>query len=499
MTAPAPAESSSARAVRRARSLKQLGACLALFGWLALAGCGGGGGNSETGSGTGQWSVFEDHSALVRTTPAARERTLRELAGLGADTLRIEAKWNELAPAPLARRRPSFDPADPGAYPGFAPYDDLVRRADSKGFRILITLAPEAPRWATAGGQGKSPERANLRPLPAEFAKFAGAVAKRYSGSYKGLPKVQWFSIWNEPNHMLFLKPLAEAPAIYRQLVNAAVPAIRGNGAPDVKVLVGETAPSARAGTSIGPAEFIRRWLCLDAAFQPIKTGDCIDFHKPDVDGYAHHPYGAVGLVPPGDVVNLLAIRRLGTYLDRAAAAGRLPEGLPIYDTEFGLQSNPPDPTVSTTLDEQAELLNEKEEFSHAYPRLRSYAQYLLYDDPVRPGPPAVAWSGFQTGLRFANGGARKPGWNAYRLPIVVHAAGTGVRVWGRVRPGSGIRSVQLERRSGNGFVAAGRRVKTDEGGYFTAALPRQANYRYRAFDEHGNPIATSRVATPGP
>jgi len=89
--------------------------------------------------------------------------------------------------------------------------------------------------------------------------------------------------------------------------------------------------------------------------------------------------------------------------------------------------------------------------------------------------------------------------WNAYRLPIVVHAAGTGVRIWGRVRPGSGIRSVQLERPSGNGFVAAGRRVKTDEGGYFTAALPRQANYRYRAFDEHGNPIATSRVATPGP
>jgi hypothetical protein len=443
--------------------------------------------------------VFEDHSALVRTTPAGRERTLRELQALGADTLRIEAKWNELAPAPLARRRPSFDATDPGAYPGFGPYDDLVRRASSKGFRILLTLAPEAPRWATAGGQGKSPERANLRPLPSEFAKFAGAVAKRYSGSFRQLPRVDWFSIWNEPNHMLFLKPLAEAPVIYRQLVSAAVPAIRDNGASDVKVLVGETAPSARAGTSMGPAEFIQKWLCLDSAFQPIDTGECADFEKPDVDGYAHHPYGAVNLVPPGDVVNLLAIGRLGAYLDKAAAAGRLPDDLPIYDTEFGLQSNPPDPTVSTTLDAQAELLNEKEEFSHGYPRLRSYAQYLLYDDPARPGPPAVAWSGFQTGLRFANGGARKPAWNAYRLPIVAHLAGKGVRIWGRVRPGSGTRSVQLERRTVNGFVSAGECLKTDDDGYFTATRPEQANYRYRAFDGGGKPIGTSREAIPVP
>jgi hypothetical protein len=358
-----------------------------------------------------------------------------------------------------------------------------------------MDLAPEAPRWATVGARGKSPENANLRPIPAEFARFAGAVAKRYSGRYKHLPKVEWFSLWNEPNHMLFLKPLSETPAIYRTLVAAAVPAVRRNGAGDVKILVGETAPSARAATSIGPAEFIRKWLCLDAAFKAIETGDCSGFQKLDVDGYAHHPYGAVDEVPPGDVVNLLAIRRLGAYLDRAAAAGRLPADLPIYDTEFGLQSNPPDPTVSTTLAEQAQFLNEKEEFSHAYPRLRSYAQYLLYDDPVRPGPRDVAWSGFQTGLRFANGGARKPSWNAYRLPIVSHLAGDGVRIWGRVRPGSGARSVQLQRLQIGRFVDSGSRISTDAYGYFTAKRPDQVNYRYRAYDAAGKPIGTSRVA----
>ena len=161
---------------------------LALSLGLPLAGCGGGGGsgNAERSPEPGQWSMFEDHSALVRTTPVRRERTLRELQALGADTLRIEAKWNEIAPAPLARRRPSFDAADPAAYPGFGPYDDLFRRADSKGFRVLLTLAPEAPRWATAGGQGNSPERANLRPARGRVREVRRGRRKTLFGQLPG-------------------------------------------------------------------------------------------------------------------------------------------------------------------------------------------------------------------------------------------------------------------------------------------------------------------------
>jgi hypothetical protein len=41
------------------------------------------------------WSVFEDHTALVRATPAQRQRALNEIRlHMGADTLRIEVKWN---------------------------------------------------------------------------------------------------------------------------------------------------------------------------------------------------------------------------------------------------------------------------------------------------------------------------------------------------------------------------------------------------------------------
>ena len=111
-----------------------------------------------------------------------------------------------------------------------------------------------------------------------------------------------------------------------------------------------------------------------------------------------------------------------------------------------------------------------------------------------------MAWSGFQTGLRFANGGARKPSWNAYRLPIVVHAAGTGVRIWGRVRPGNGTRAVAAGARDA-GAVHAGREARPDGRGRLFQRDPalNSRDYRYRAFDARGNPIGTSRVATPVP
>jgi hypothetical protein len=437
------------------------------------------------------WSIFEDHTALVRNGPVQRERALAELRSLGADTLRVEVKWNEAAPTPTRARRPSFDATDPGAYPGFASYDDLFRRATGMGFRIIADLAPDAPRWATAGGAGYA-ETANLRVDPAAFGEFAAAVARRYSGGYRGLPAISWFSIWNEPNHSLFMKPLADAPERYRAMVKAALPAIRANGTAGAKVLLGETAPSGRAGRSIGPREFIQRLLCLDPGWRPVGSGGCVGFTRFDVDGWAHHPYGPVDAVPAGrDLVNLLAIRRLGFYLDRAAAAGRLPPRLPIYDTEFGLQSNPPDPTVTTTLAKQAEELNRKEELSYRYRRLRSYAQYLLWDDPVRPGPRLVAWSGFQTGLRFTDN-QPKPAWNAYRLPIVVHRVRGGVRIWGRVRPGRGPRTLRLDVLQGGRWRPAGPSFETDSAGYFTARRGAVAAYRFVA-----RSIGISRSATP--
>jgi len=462
--------------------------------WLLIAGCWLVGAAPARAS-KSEWSMFEDHPTLVRSGPGIREQTLETIKGLGADTIRVEVKWAEVAPSPGAKRKPKFTATDPGAYPGFQPYDDLVARAVAKGFRVMLTLAPDAPRWATAGGRGR-----NYKINAKEFAAFARAVGRRYSGNFGGLPAVGYWSIWNEPNHIFFVSPRAQAPRIYRGMVALGVPALRATAPKGAKIFVGELAPVGTATKVIGPLRFLRGWLCLNKRFKKKRSGACRSFKKVKANGFAHHPYGPTTRVPARrDIINMLAIRRLGSALDKAARAGRISRGLPIYSTEFGYQTNPPDPFVSTSLKRQGELLNVLEEFSYRYPRLKSYSQYLLFDDVARSGSSALRWAGFQTGLRFSNGKA-KPSFDAYKLPLVVKRRGGGVSIWGHVRPGSGTRFVQLQRLRGGSFAADGSPVRTNSRGYFTVKRGKRAQYRYEAFS--GAPSAStslgfSRAAVP--
>jgi hypothetical protein len=448
------------------------------------------------------WSIFEDHTALVKAAPAQRQAMLAQVRNhMGADTLRIEVKWNEVAPQPTARSKPRFDASDPAqyqgslhAYPSFGPYDDLVRRARAFGLRVLITITGDAPRWATAGGRGRSFTTANWKVDAGEYGKFAAAVAKRYSGRFPGLPAVHHYSIWNEPNHRNFLKPTSQAPRLYRNMVNEALPQVHRHGPGGARVFVGELAPVGRAPRAMGPKQFFRRWLCLNRRLKRTSRGTgCRKFKRIDADAFAHHPYGPTARVPrKRDVINMLAIRTLGKYLDAARRAKRFTRRLNIYNTEFGLQSNPPDRVVSTSLSRQAALINEKEEYAYRYWRLKSHSQYLMLDDPARPGPASVKWSGFQTGLRFA-GGSRKPAYNAYRFPIVVERRRRGVYVWGRVRPAAGHRYVRLQRKGGS----YGPRIKTNSRGYFGVRRRIAGRYRFKAYDGGGNLIGRSRTAKP--
>jgi hypothetical protein len=446
-----------------------------------------------------QWSMVEDHPYLVRSGPDVREATLTEAKALGADALRIEIKWNEVAPDPAANSQPSFDATDPGAYPGFEPYDDLVKRATAKGLRVLITLAPDAPDWATAGGRG-----GNYKVDSRDFADFARAVGTRYSGAYSGLPKVTWWSIWNEPNHIFFIKPRSQAPRVYRRLIQRGLPALKA-AVPGARVLVGELAPVGTATKVIGPLRFLQQWLCVDKNYKRLRgrtarTAGCNGFKRVAANGFAHHPYGPAGLVfRSRDIVNMVGIRRLASALDKSARAGRISRGLGIYNTEFGYQTNPPDPFIGTTPGRQAEILNTLEEFSYRYPRLKSYSQYLIYDDPARTGPAALRWAGFQTGLRY-HGGATKPSYDAYRLPISVKKQRSGVRIWGRVRPGAGTRYVQVQRVSGGEGTDDGAVVSTNSSGYFTVTRSsKTATYRFQAYSDSAGQqlVGTSRAAKP--
>jgi hypothetical protein len=451
---------------------------------------------SAASASKGQWAIFEDHTALVQRGVAKRVETLNRIKDLGADTLRIEFRWNEIAFSPTSRSKPSFDASNPAAYqgaldgfPGFGQYDDLVVRAHEMGFRLIATITGDAPRWATAGGKGGSFKTANYKVNAADYAQFAEAVARRYAGNFAGLPAIRYFTIWNETYHKQLRKPISSGPAIYRQLVAKGVPAVRRGAVKGAKVFVGETAPSGVAGKSTGPRTFLQRWLCLNNRWKKIRSGSCRKFKKVDADAYAHHPYGPPGQVSSKrDTVSIGVISRLSKYLDIAAARGRLPRKLAIYDTEFGYQSNPPDRSVSTTPGRQARLINEKEEVHYRFGRLKSYSQYLMYDDK--------ALSAFQTGLRFRKGKA-KPAYAAYRLPIVVHNRGRrGVYIWGRVRPGTGARFVQL-RVGGRNY---GPRIRTNSRGYFGVKRKRKGKYSFKGYVRSSSKVkvvGTSRTTRP--
>ena len=63
------------------------------------------------------------------------------------------------------------------------------------------------------------------------------------------------------------------------------------------------------------------------------------------------------------------------------------PGGGALYLTEFGYQTNPPDP-IAVTPKQQSVYLNHSEFIAWRNPRVRTLAQFLLVDDKPLPGYP---------------------------------------------------------------------------------------------------------------
>ena len=330
-------------------------------------------------------------------------------------------------------------------------------------------------------------------------------LGRRYDGDH-GHPRVEAWSIWNEPNFGSFLQPQWEngrpaSPAIYRGLVRAALRALERSGHGNDIVLLGETSPSGvdRRGvkTPMRPGRFLRELLCLDADLLPVSGRGCAAFGGPggrlDVTGYAHHPYPIVS--PPDerssnpDDIKLADAGRLTAVLDAAAGRGHIPPELPLWYTEFGYQT-PPDPIRGIPLDDHAAWLAKAERMTWLDPRVAALTQFQMKDDPprahLRRSDPRH-WGTYQAGLRFRDGRA-KPAYDAYRLPLDAPARvprGQPLRLWGLVRPaddGDSTR-VQLEHRApgSDRFAPVGDPVYVYDGrGYFETTAPRMSgSWRY--------------------
>ena len=147
-------------------------------------------------------TIVQDDAQVLHRSTAEVRRTIRALAGLGVDWLRVTANWSFIAPSPQDARRPSFDARDPAAYPpgAWAQLDRAVREARAAGLRVTIDIAFWAPRWAVAR-PSPEPDRQRDGIDAREFGAFAEAVARRYRDGAVA------YTIWNEPNYEVFLRP----------------------------------------------------------------------------------------------------------------------------------------------------------------------------------------------------------------------------------------------------------------------------------------------------
>jgi len=204
--------------------------------------------------------------------------------------------------------------------------------------------------------------------------------------------------------------------------------------------------------------EFLRELACVDRRLRPRTTGDCANFTTLPGDGWAHHPYSqnerpSRTSRPPleTDDVRLADLPKLATTLDVLVKMRRLtPANRDIHLTEFGYETQPV--LGRPTIDEltQARWLTWAEYLADKIPTVRSFAQFLLRDQP--PAKERVSESKarpfgqYSTGLLVADG-RDKIAARTYLAGLFTQLRSKGrVLIFGRLRLGAGRRTVTLQR-----------------------------------------------------
>jgi hypothetical protein len=464
-----------------------------------------------------QLSVFQDDAYLVFHPPAAVNRTLARLQSLGVQQVRVTLKWSTLAPSPMSRQRPAhFNAFDPAAYPAgaWAPYDHVVELAARHHISVEFNVTPPGPLWAMRHDSPTARAADHWAPSVLEFYEFVYAAGLRYGGSYGGIPHVGIWSIWNEPNQPGWLAPqwrsvggkqVPNSPRLYRAYATVAYAALyfSRHVTPGDTILIGELAPEGYATpgfyTAMTPMPFLRALYCVDSAYRPLRGSAAAALGCPtsgstqafvnanpvlfQATGFAHHPY--YFLHPPwfgasdSNFAPLANLGRLERGLDRAFRAYGVARRLPLYLTEYGYQTDPPDPYVTVSLQQQASYLNAADYIAWNDPRVRSVAQFLLYDS----GPDArytpgdfKYWDTFQTGLLFA-GGRPKPAYGTYQMPIWIPTPqvrrGARMRVWGQLRPATliGPQLASIQWRGPHRRYSSFAHVLTNSSGYLNVLV----------------------------
>jgi hypothetical protein len=350
-----------------------------------------------------------DTSALQLPPPPGPRSTRRRtfVVGVVDDALAQQDRRFAQAQVDLSRGA-GFDAAAVSAtwHPG-------ERRPPASLIRVLRNVGAAARRarmrlvvvvW---NGLGRDTPRSPAD--RADFAAFAGALVE-------ALPTVRNVIVGNEPNLSTFWKPQFGADGrdlaarAYADLLARSYDAIKAAD-PGVRVLGGALSP--RGGDRPGgvrpthsPTAFIRD---LGAAYRASGRS------RPLMDAFAFHPYMQASRIPPtaahpeNTSITVADYPKLVALLKEAFEGTAQPGArLPIYYTEFGVQTRVPGAKLRFYEDQDSPASTDSVSFAlqaayyrsalglaYCQPTVRGLFVFHTFDEP--------SLSGWQSGLYFAD------------------------------------------------------------------------------------------------
>jgi hypothetical protein len=402
-----------------------------------------------------QTAVYVQPSDIPSSDSAAN-LVFKRIRQAGATAVRLTVSWREVAPA---ERPADFHPAkadDPAYDWTFA--DREIELAVANGLQPLVTVLT-APTWAEQGSRG----RGNMKVSASALGQFATAITTRYGGSFKGLPRVRTWLVWNEPNLSTYLAPQVSGKQLvgasrYRSMVNAFAAAAHTVDRSNV-VVAGLVAPFTFRNDP-GPLRFMRAVLCMSSGKNPKPTCSA----KVQFDVWSVHPYTSGGprhhAFSPNDV-SLGDLPTAHRLLSAAVRARHIVSSRPVqfWVTEFSWDSKPPD-SKGVPLKLEAQWISEG--LYRMWQAGISLVTWFLLRDETRPSP-------YQSGLYFHSGKA-KPALDAFRFPFVAFRQQKGTFVWGRT-PAGKAGSVVVERSVKHGWKRVAT-LRTNQSGIFSRVLP---------------------------
>lgn len=397
------------------------------------------------------YGIQDDAWLLYGPEPPAQR--IEILQRLGVDTVRMTVRWDSVARDLPADAR---DPDDP-AY-SWDLYDPILQRLHEAGIDVLLTLWG-TPEWANGG------QKPNRVPTSAtSLASFAYAAATKY-------PWIRRWTVWNEPNLQLFLRP--NSPALYvSRLLNPTYRALKE--VDDRNLVAGGVTSPRPTPSGLSPIAWIRGMRAAHAK----------------LDAYAQNPYP----VRPSETPS-----RGGCWRCAEFTMATLPKLIQevkrdfgsrtrIWLTEYGYNSKPPSRWLGVSNALQARYVGEAALRAYLAPRVDVLIHFLVRDEP--------------NGRRWTSGvltsrGKVKLSFSAFALPLAqVSRHGKRTALWGQVRPRSGPQAYRLQQLRGGRWRWIGGTRWTSRTGFLRRVVTTGRGSRLRLWSPRDRRYSTILTIT---